>query len=118
MYSKNTYLKSRKDKITMKKLILCGCLLSAFSMQSFAATSTFKVVKNDHQRYTEESIRMQTNKGPLIIYSVNMTPKMYRVFANLKKNQCVSVTISSKFEKHEGEYVLDDVTKAKKVKCV
>lgn len=102
----------------MKKLMILAGVLSVLSVQSFAATATFKVLKNDPSEYGEESIQMQTNKGHLSIYSVYMTPKMYRVFTSLKKNQCVSIRIKGKFEKYEGSYSLDDVQKAKKVKCV
>ena len=101
----------------MKKLIVLSCLMSVLATQSFAATATFKVLKNDPREYGEESVQIQTNKGRLAIYAVNMSPQMYRTFAALKKNQCVSIRIDGKFEKHDGYYSLDDVKQAKKVKC-
>ena len=57
----------------MKKWFCVASVLMILSAQANAAIGQFRILKNDPKQYTEESIRLETNKGKLVIYSVNLT---------------------------------------------
>ena len=101
----------------MKKYSILAIIFVFFSSQSFAETATFKVLKNDPRKYTEESVRLKTTKGDILVYSVYMSPKNYRVFKSLKKDQCFAMTINGKFKKYDNTYAVGQLKNIKNVKC-
>ena len=92
-------------------------LLCCVSFSSFAATSTFKVIKNDYKDYGEESIQMKTDKGNLSIYASNLPASTYKTLASFKKGQCFSMSSPNDFIKSEGYISVDSIKAVKKVAC-
>ena len=101
----------------MKQWFCMGSILLMLNSQTNAGIGKFRILKNDPKQYTEESIRLDTNKGKLIIYSVNLPKPTYQKLANLKKNQCISLTIPDQFQKYNGTYSIDNLKRLKIVKC-
>ena len=114
------FFKLKMNKLAgmkMKKWFCVASVLMILSAQANAAIGQFRILKNDSKQYTEESIRLETNKGKLVIYSVNLTKETYRKLSNLKKNQCISLTVPDQFHKHNGVYSIDNLKRLKIVNC-
>lgn len=101
----------------MKNKMILLTVLGLLSTPAFAETAIFKVLKNDPKNYTEESVRMKTTQGELIIYSVNMIPKHFLIFKYLKKGQCFTLTTDGKLKKINGQYSIQNFKSIKNSTC-
>lgn len=94
-----------------------AALLCFTSASTFAATTTFKVVKNNPNNYGEESIQIKTDKGSLAIYAVNLDGSKIKTLTSLKKGECVSFSTPSKLVNSDGYYSIDEINSVKKIAC-
>lgn len=99
----------------MKRLIV-SFLLIFISAYAIADTQVFKILENDPNAYSEEFFILKTNKGNLGIY-MEMTEDKSDLFLNLKKGDCISLTVDGKLEKNDGDYFIENVKKVRKVQC-
>ena len=88
-----------------------------FSMSTaYAATLNVKMKKKTE--WGEESARLSTDKGLILIYALSLTNKQANHLDTLKKGSCVQIKAKDQtLEKSDGVISIMEFESAKTVKC-